>query len=72
MLQDRLHLEVHDVTEESPQYYKNVGSLHTDVEINVAPADSKIYMEKKSKNQKSPRHFWRLEERWPTNYKVSL
>lgn len=45
-------MEMRDVTEESPQYYKNVGSLHTDVEINVAPADSKIYMEKKSKEPK--------------------
>lgn len=50
-----------------PQDYKNVGSPHTDVKMNVALADSKIYMEKqRTKNHQDTSEEHEKRDALPT------
>lgn len=55
-------MEIAAFREGSLSIIKMLVLSQINVEIIVAPADSKIYMEKKSKGPKSPRHLWRIWE----------
>lgn len=50
-------MEIAAFREGSLSIIKMLVLSQINVEIIVAPADSKIYMEKKSKGPKSPRHL---------------